>query len=54
MSDNASSGMTAIVAIVAIVIVAGLGFFAYKNFIAKDDGGASINLELPEGNNGQP
>ena len=52
MADNESSGMTAIVAIIAIVIIAGLGFFAYKNFLVTDNG-STINLELPSGNDGQ-
>lgn len=47
MSDNGSGGMTAIVAIIAIVVILGIGYFFMQNYMGDTNG--SINIELPTG-----
>jgi len=51
MSDNGSSGMTAIVAIVAILLILGVGYFVMQNYAGND--GGTINVDLPDGGDGQ-
>lgn len=49
MSDNGSGGMTAIVAIVAIVLILGVGYFVMQNFTNENEPNPIIDIELPEG-----
>lgn len=49
MTDSNSGGMTAIVAIVAIVIIIGLGFVAYQQYMGNQQQPGTINVELPTG-----
>ena len=48
MSDE-GSGMTAIVAIIAIIVILGLGYLVFQNFVANDNSGETINIDLPGG-----
>jgi len=47
MSDNSSGGITAIVAIIAIVVILGVGYFIVQN--NADNSGGAINVEIPGG-----
>lgn len=51
MSDSDSGGMTAVVAIVAIVVILGIGFFLFQRFAGQENAGPSVNVELPTGQN---
>ncbi len=48
MSDGESGGMTAIVAIVAIIVILGVGYVLFQNYFVQDSG-STINVELPTG-----
>ncbi len=48
MSDNGSSGMTAIVAIVAIVLILGVGYFVMQNYAGENET-PIINVNVPDG-----
>jgi uncharacterized membrane protein len=49
MSDSDSSASTMIVALVAIIVIAALGFLMYKTINGKtDDSGTEINVTIPE------
>ena len=47
MSDNGSSGMTAIVAIIAIVVLIGIGYFVLQYFPMNEE--PAIEVDLPGG-----
>jgi hypothetical protein len=52
MADTDNSGMTAIVAIIAIVVILGIGYVIYaRSAGAPVNDGTSINLNLPTGDN---
>ncbi len=48
-TTESSSAMTMIVALVAILLLVGLGFFALRNINGTNTGGASINVDVPTG-----
>lgn len=55
MADT-DSGMTAIVAIIAIVIILGVGFLIFRNMAGtggSTNSGPSINVDLPTGGGNQ-
>ncbi len=42
--------MTGIVAIIAIIVIVGVGYLLFQNFAGTDGGtGTDINVELPTG-----
>jgi hypothetical protein len=48
MADSSSGGMTAIVAIVAIILILGVGFFVFRGAVDNGgNGGPSINVDVP-------
>lgn len=49
MSDNDSGGMTAIVAIVAILVIVAVGYFIFQKYAAVPaaDSGTTIDVDLP-------
>lgn len=47
MSDNGSGGMTAIVAIVAIVIILGVGYFVMQNYAGETET-PIIDINVPD------
>lgn len=47
MADNDSSAMTAIVAIIAIVVILGLGYYAMQMFRNNPPEGNTINVNIP-------
>ncbi len=52
MAENDSGGMTAIVAIIAIIVILGIGFLIFKNMgggAPAATGGGSIDVNLPAG-----
>lgn len=53
MADDNSSGMTAIVAIIAIIVILGLGYVVMRNLngAPANGGGATIDVDLPVGGN---
>lgn len=53
MADSDSSGMSAIVAIIAIIAIVAIGYLVFRmlpmNTTPADNNGASINVDLPDG-----
>lgn len=57
MADSDSSGMNAMVAIIAIIAIIAIGYIVLRMLPAgttpAGDSDASINVDLPDGNNMQ-
>lgn len=41
--------MTGIVAIIAIIVIVGVGYLLFQQFAAQESGGTTIDVELPTG-----
>lgn len=56
MADSDSGGMSAMVAIIAIIVIAAIGFLVLRMLPTNgtgSDNGTSINVDLPDGNGTQ-
>ncbi len=53
MADNDSGGMTAIVAILAIVVILGIGYFVFQSVGQDNETNPVIDVEIPSGENQQ-
>jgi hypothetical protein len=49
MADNDSGGMTAIVAILAIIVILGIGYFVFQNIRQDAEPTSVIDVNIPSG-----
>lgn len=47
MADNDSGGMTAIVAIIAIIVILGIGYFVFQSIGQDNETAPVIDVNIP-------